>query len=104
TRFQLDRLRAELSALDLNGEVVEIDEIMLDGSDSRIFVGKTVAQAEQADTSDTESSVNWRVTAGEIQIANTSFAYEDANQPRIAKGFDYGHIAITGLQGALTDL
>lgn len=104
TRFQIDRLQAELSALDLNGEVVEIDEIMLDGSDSHVFFGKTVVQAEQADTSDTESSVNWRVTAGEIQIANTSFAYEDANQPRIAKGFDYGHMAITGLQGALTDL
>src|SRR5690606_32615466 len=30
--------------------------------------------------------------------------FEDANQPRIAQGFDYGNIGITGFEGELTDL
>src|SRR5690606_18989229 len=40
TRFKINKVTARLNALDLNKEVVDIDEIDLDGSDSRIFFGK----------------------------------------------------------------
>ncbi len=103
TRFRVDRLLASLNALDLNKEIVGIDEIDLDGSTSRVFFGKTEPKAASSDTSSGESSMNWRVTANEIRIANTNFTYEDASQSRIATGFDYGHMDITGVQGELTD-
>lgn len=104
TRFKISKLLARLNKLDLNKEVVDIREIDLDGSDSRIFFGQLAnPTTPSADTSASEP-VNWRVNATSIRIANTGFAFEDANQPRIAKGFDYGNIGITGFEGELTDL
>ncbi|SEL84047.1 translocation/assembly module TamB domain-containing protein [Parapedobacter koreensis] len=102
TRFRINKLLARLNKLDLNGEFVDIREIDLDGSDSRVFFGQT-AKSTTASTSSGEP-VNWQVQATAIRIANTNFAFEDANQPRIAKGFDYGNIGITGFEGELTDL
>src|SRR5690606_16074759 len=74
------------------------------GSDSHVFFGQT--ESTPATTADTAAGepVNWRVRAATIRIANTDFAFRDANQPRIEKGFDYGNIGITGLAGELTDL
>lgn len=103
TRFKITKLLAQLNKLDLNKEVVDIREIDLDGSDSRVFFGQTAPSPSPVDTSAGEP-VNWRVNATTIRIANTNFAFEDANQPRVAKGFDYGNIGITGLEGELTDL
>lgn len=102
TRFKISKLLARLDKLDLNGELVDIREINLDGSDSRVHFGKTDKQP-LVDTMASEP-VNWQVTAAAIQIANTNFAFEDDNQPRIPKGFDYGNIGITGFSGQLTDL
>lgn len=102
TRFKITKLLVRLNQLDLNKEVVSIREIDLDGSDSRVFFGQTVPSPSPVDTS-AGKPVNWRVNATTIRIANTNFAFEDANQPRVAKGFDYGNIGITGLEGELTD-
>ena len=106
TRFQLHKLVAELNKLDLNNETVNIRKIELDGSDSRVFFGKTAPAASPAPTADApaEEPINWRVNAGSIKIANTAFTFEDANQPRMEKGFDYGNIGITDFEGELTDL
>ncbi|MFC3197938.1 translocation/assembly module TamB domain-containing protein [Parapedobacter deserti] len=104
TRFRIDKLLARLNKLDLNGEFVDIREIDLDGSASRIFFGQTVSPSTSAASTEQGEPVNWRVQAASIRIANTDFAFEDANQPRIAKGFDYGNIGITGFQGELADL
>src|SRR5690606_10406398 len=78
----------------------DIREIDLEGSDSHVFFGQTVPKP---DTTAGEP-VNWRVRAAAIRIANTDFAFRDANQPRIPNGFDYGNMGITGLAGELTDL
>lgn len=108
TRFKINKLLARLNKLDLNKEVVDIREIDLDGSDSRIFFGQVANPATPSANSAADSSagepVNWRVNASSIRIANTDFAFEDANQPRMAKGFDYGNIGITSFEGELTDL
>lgn len=103
TRFRINDLLVRLNGLDLNGEFVDIREINLNGSDSRVFFGQTEKTVQTADTASGEP-VNWRVKAGNIRIANTAFVFEDANQPRMAKGFDYGNIGITGLEGELSDL
>ncbi|MBK1441890.1 translocation/assembly module TamB domain-containing protein [Parapedobacter sp. ISTM3] len=104
TRFRINKLLARLNKLDLNGEFVDIREIDLNGSDSRIFFGQTTKPSSAADTAAPAEPVNWRVHASSIRIASTNFAFEDANQPRIAQGFDYGNIGITDFEGELTDL
>ncbi len=107
TRFEVQRFLASLNALDLNEEFVDIESVLLDGSNSRVFFGQTTAASTSNQTpADTASGepVNWRVQAKEVIIKNTDFAFEDANQPALTKGFDYGNIGITGLEGELADL
>src|SRR5690606_14269366 len=80
TRFRIDKLLARLNELDLNEEWVDIREIDLDGSDSHVFFGQTAQKPDAtADTAAAEP-VNWRVQAATIRIANTDFAFRDANQ------------------------
>src|SRR3546814_17128446 len=100
TRFKIDKLLARLNTVDLNNEWVDIREIDLDGSDSHVFFGQTEAPADTV----ASEPVNWRVRAASVSLAHTDFAFRDANQPRIEKGFDYGTIVITGFAGDLTDL
>ncbi|WP_353126953.1 translocation/assembly module TamB domain-containing protein [Parapedobacter pyrenivorans] len=107
TRFKIDKLLARLNMLDLNKELVDIREIDLDGSDSRVFFGQIEDAPDiPVDTSAATAGepVNWRVRAATVRIANTAFAFEDANQPRMAKGFDYGNIDVNDLEGEVTDL
>lgn len=105
TRFQVTRLQAKLNELELNGEFVDVESVLLDGSTSRVFFGQTAAASTES-TADTAASepVNWRVVAKEVIIKNTDFAYEDANQPKLQYGFDYANIGITALEGELLDL
>ncbi|MEC3878815.1 translocation/assembly module TamB domain-containing protein [Parapedobacter sp. 10938] len=104
TRFKINKLLARLNTLDLNNEWVDIREIDLDGSESHVFFGQTEAPASTTADTVAAEPVNWRVRAATVRIAHTDFAFRDANQPRIEKGFDYGNIGITGLAGELTDL
>lgn len=101
TRFEVTRLQATLNELDLNGEFVDVESVLLDGSNSRVFFGQTASAP--IDTVAGEP-VNWRVIAKEVVIKNTAFAYQDANQPKLQQGFDYANIGITGLDGELLDL
>lgn len=100
TRFRVKKLLVRLNELDLNEERVDIREIDLDGSDSHVFLGQT----DSVTTTSAGEPANWRVQAATIRMANTDFAFRDANQPRIEKGFDYGNIGLTGLAAQLTGL
>jgi len=100
TRFDIKNLSANIDEIDLNKEVVRLRELMLDGSDSYVLLGKTTKQLQN--NNDT-SSVNWVVSAERLSIDKTNFWFKDDNQPRM-KGFDYFNIKITDLGGALDDL
>jgi len=104
TRFEINKLLARLNKLDLNNEFIDIREIDLDGSDSHVFFGQTENNTSPPADTLAGEPVNWRVRAAAIRIANTDFAFRDANQPRMTKGFDYGNIGITALEGELTNL
>lgn len=106
TRFSFKKLLAELNELDLNGEFVDIKRLELEGSDSRILFGKAAQQAAPDPTADTSAAepMNWRVKAGSIRISETGFVFEDANQPRVTKGLDYGRLNFTNVDTELEDL
>ena len=104
TRFRVDNLLAKLNRLDLNGEVIDIDEIDIEGSRSSISLGQTQPRVDSLATDVADGTSNWQVTLRTLQIARTNVIFQDANQPRIPHGFDYGNIGITNLEGELTDL
>lgn len=103
------RLFVELDKLDLNGEMVDIKQVLLENSESKITFGKTAATATEA-TSDVEPSadtaaspINWRVNIADIDLRENRLAFFDANQPKVAKGMDYGNLDIQGFNFKLTD-
>src|SRR5690606_5961548 len=50
TRFRVDNLLAKLNRLDLNGEVIDIDEIDIEGSRSSISLGQTQPRVDSLAT------------------------------------------------------
>lgn len=108
TKFDIKRLTAKIKELDLNKEIVKLDEVALDESDSQILFGKTTKTPQPkdvvADSSvSAASSMNWVVSADRLIINKTNVWFKDDNQPRM-KGFDYGNIKITDFLGDLENL
>ncbi|WP_257669938.1 translocation/assembly module TamB domain-containing protein [Parapedobacter tibetensis] len=103
TRFKINKLLANINKLDLNGELIDAKSIDLDGSDSRVFFGQAVKPSPSSSDTSASEPANWKLKAASLQLTNTNFAYEDANQPRIAKGFDYGNMGLTEVNGDVRD-
>jgi len=108
THFDIKTLLANIHQIDLNKEIVTLDDIALDGSDSEVIFGKLAkAKSDQTTsdktTADSTASNNWIVSANEIVINKTNFLFRDDNQARM-KGFDYGNIKIQNLNGNLENL
>lgn len=104
SRFVIRELLSEINELDLNESLVNLDYLELNGSDSHVFFEKLATaniESQIEAKPDTASNAGWKVTAGRIQIQDTDFAYRDDNQERIPKGFDYGNIGISNLNGSL---
>lgn len=111
SQFILKNLYADINKIDLNKENVAIQKLDLNGSDSKVLLGKIQKAAaseaktneSKADTVTAATKMNWVVSAKDINIDNTSIIFRDDNQPRI-KGFDYFNIHMPGLKTQLTDL
>lgn len=102
SKFDIKNLSANVEEIDLNREVVRLQEVMLEGSDSFIVFGKSTKKPPENSSSDS-SSINWVVSAEKLSIDKTNLWYKDENQPRM-KGFDYSNIKIADLVAAMDDL
>lgn len=103
TKFDIKNLSANVKEIDLNKEIVRLNEIMLQGSDSYVLFGKQNNINVDSTSADTSSSMKWIVSADKLSIEKTNFWFKDDNQAR-TKGFDYSNIKITDLAGGLDDL
>lgn len=107
TKFVIDQLSAKIDKIDLNEEIVRLDEMTLNGSNSEIRFGAASKITEgtndpMEETNDT-TEMNWVVSAKKLTIDNTAVWYKDDNQPPI-RGFDYSNIRISDFNGDLSDL
>lgn len=101
TKFDIKRLTANIKEMDLNREIVRLEEVALDESDSQILLGKTIKKTTDGDRD--SSSMNWIVSADRLLINKTKVTFRDDNQARM-KGFDYFNIGIRDFFGELEDL
>jgi hypothetical protein len=102
TQFDIQNLSAGVDEIDLNKEVVRLQELLLNGSESYVILGKSTPKTTDG-TDTTSTPVNWVVSAEKLSIDKTNFSFKDDNQPRM-EGFDYFNIKITDLAGVLDDL
>jgi len=94
-------LLVDFNALDLNGETVDIKRILFDENDTRIAFGK-IDKTDQVTSNETPDSsnsadINWKVKIADLQLNKNHISYYDANQPKLKKGMDYGHLDFTDL-------
>lgn len=100
SRFEIDKLSAQIEEIDLNNEWVYIKSLLLDGSDSEVIFGQKNFSQEN---NSSENDVNWQVKADKLTINQSNFAFRDKNQAPM-DGFDYFNIGIQDLKGDLKDL
>ncbi|MCI0920114.1 translocation/assembly module TamB domain-containing protein [Sphingobacterium rhinopitheci] len=100
TKFDIKNLSATVEEIDLNKEIVRLNEVKLDQSDSYVVINKTSKIEKNKEPA---TAVNWIVSANKIQIDKTNLLYKDNNEARM-KGFDYFNIGIKDLAGTLDQL
>src|SRR5690606_14740755 len=106
TRFDIQKLTADIKEIDLNKETVRLGTVALANTDSQILMGKMATintTTPAADTLSNSSSMNWLVSADKIRVDKTNIWFKDDNQPRM-KGFDYFNIKISDFLAELDDL
>lgn len=91
--IKVSRLIGHPQKIDLYNQTIEIKDLLLDPSDVVISMGKD--DAKMVDTSidiESASEMKWRVLAGQLNINQVNFKYDDGNAPRQKSGMDYAHI------------
>lgn len=87
----------DLNLIDLkNIDFAYINDDMV--LDSRFAFGELLVRLEKLDLNLMQAQIE------QLSIAGGNINYQDGGQPRLSKGFDYGNIGISGLQGSLSDL
>lgn len=104
TRFDIRKLTAGIREIDLNQEIVRLGKVSLDESDSQILLGKVaVAPTAEADTTADSGTMNWVVSADQLNIDKTNVWFKDDNEPRM-EGFDYFNIKISDFLAEMDEL
>ena len=104
-QVKFSHLAVDFKNLDLRNEKIDINKILLEDSDSQIAFGKTAAdQSTTAPDTSTDQSMNWIVSASNIDLKNTKVKFDDNTAPKLKKGLDYAHMNLTDLDVDLEEL
>src|SRR5690606_29795427 len=99
------RLAVNFEDLDLRNENIKIDDFLLEDSDSRIVFQTATAPVTTASVDTSESdSMDWVVSASDINLKNTNVQFDDNTSARLNKGLDYAHMKFSNLNLDLEDL
>src|SRR5690606_14809535 len=98
-------LALDFNDLDLRKEKIDIKKFLLEDSDSQITFRQAsdnqITDSDQSASASADStleqSMNWIVTAADINLINTQVLFDDNTAPRLKKGLDYAHMSISDL-------
>jgi translocation and assembly module TamB len=100
TTAKLNDLTTRVNTADLNGRRIILDHLRLTGAEAKVLMGKTEGAKLIAEKAKTEAkdvaAQSWMVNLRDLNIKQTSFQYDDENQPRREKELDYAHLNATG--------
>jgi hypothetical protein len=89
-------LQLDFNELNLPKEVIDINKLILEGTDASITFAKT--EKEKIDTSSTSEPINWIVKANSVDLKRNHIVYDDDNSPLLKKGMDYSHLNLSNLE------
>ncbi|OYQ36140.1 hypothetical protein CHU92_10145 [Flavobacterium cyanobacteriorum] len=106
TGLKLERLRVEVNEIDLNGQLADVENFELEGLKGSLAITrfeKQVAKALPEKTAAVEQA-QWKIKLAKADIANANFKFDDQNAAPAARGIDYKHLDITGLDLEAKDI
>lgn len=99
TKFEIQKLVVNADIIDLNKEIIKLNKLELDNSNSEIIINNIA----KTTASESASESNWKVSADQITINNSNILFKDENETRM-EGFDYFNIGINSLAVNINDL
>lgn len=100
----LGRLGLDLNKFSLAENLVDVDELELENTGATLVMGKNAQVPAIVDSVvNIDTTEGWHVKANRVRFKGVGFKMDDENKPRIPKGIDYAHLALTDVDIDLKD-
>lgn len=96
--LKLKHLLAHPKQVDLTQQIIAINDLLLDGVNARITMGKqSDVPAKVEEIADSVDEQNWKITTDKINLKGINFVMDNENHPVLQDQMDYNHLNIAGL-------
>ncbi len=97
TGLKLNKLLVNVNEIDLKSQLIDIDDIELNGLKGQLVFGKFEKQVQETLPEETKAvqQAQWKFKLADADIKNVAFRFEDQNATPVKKGIDYKHLDIT---------
>lgn len=94
TGIKLKKLNVAVNTIDLKGQLIDLDNIELDGLKGRLVFGKFEKQVQESLPEETTAvqQAQWKFKLSNTDITNVAFKFDDQNSAPVKKGIDYKHL------------
>ncbi|MXN89755.1 translocation/assembly module TamB [Flavobacterium sp. Sd200] len=99
TGIKLNKLLVEVNTVDLKTQLVDLDNLELNGLKGQLAFGKFEKQVQQALPKETAAvqQAQWKLKLNNAEIIDVAFKFDDQNSAPVAKGIDFKHLDISNL-------
>ncbi|RZJ59431.1 MAG: translocation/assembly module TamB, partial [Flavobacterium sp.] len=97
TGLNLKKLFIEVNEIDLKTQLIDLDNIEIDGLKGQLAFGKFEKQVQEAlpKTSVAVKQAQWKFKLNTASFQDIAFKFDDMNSAPVARGMDYKHLDIT---------
>jgi hypothetical protein len=106
TKLLLKKLVVEVNDIDLKKQMIDLDNLELNGVKGQLAFSKFEKQVKEALPEETAAvqSSQWKFKLGNANVSDIAFKFDDQNSTPVTKGIDYKHLDISNLNLKAKDL
>lgn len=99
TGLKLKKLAVQVNEVNLKTQLIDLENIELNGLKGQLALGKFEKQVQQALPEETAAvqQAQWKFKLKNADITDVAFKFDDQNSAPVKKGIDYKHLDITNL-------
>lgn len=97
TSLDLGKLLISFNKIDLDGQVIDIRDILVKDLNGNLVLGKILKNKTVEVPKDTIGNTNWRAILSNADFSNINFRFDDLNSKPVTKGIDYMHMSLSGM-------
>lgn len=106
TGIKLGKLLIEVNTVDLKNQLVDLENLELNGLKGQLAFGKFENKVQEALPKETAAvqQAQWKFKLGTTEITNIAFKFDDQNSVPVTKGIDFKHLDISNFNLKAKDL